>query len=83
MVCDCHTVIDFEGPVPLYQQLAGILRERIACGDLPPDRPLPSITRLVQEFGVARGTAIKAVRLLIDAGEAYVVIGRGVYVKRR
>lgn len=81
-MCDCHTVIDFEGPVPLYQQVAGILRERIECGDLAPDRPLPSIAHLVQEFGVARGTAIKAVHLLVDEGLAYVVRGRGVFVAR-
>ncbi|HEX6579224.1 MAG TPA: GntR family transcriptional regulator [Jiangellaceae bacterium] len=76
-------MIDFEGPVPLYQQVAGILRGRIESGTLVPDRPVPSITSLVQEFGVARGTARKAVHLLIDEGLAYVVIGRGVYVTRK
>lgn len=76
-------MIDPEGPVPLYQQLAGILRERIESGDLPPDRPVPSITRLVQEFGIARGTAIKAVGMLVDEGLVYAVAGRGMFVTRR
>lgn len=82
-MCDCHTVIDFEGPTPLYQQVAALLRERIECGDLAPDRPVPSITQLVQTYGIARGTARKAVAVLIDEGLVYVVIGRGVYVTRR
>ncbi len=47
-----------------------------------PDRPIPSETQLVQEFGVARLTARKAVRVLIDEGMVYVVGGRGSYVAR-
>jgi GntR family transcriptional regulator len=73
-------MIDHEGPVPVYQQLAAILRERISKGTYAPNRPIPSLAHLQQEFGVARGTAAKAVGLLTDEGLVYAVQGRGVFV---
>jgi GntR family transcriptional regulator len=76
-------MIDHEGPVPVYRQLAGILRGQIQAGTLPPNRPIPSITRLQQEYGLARGTIIKAVDLLVDEGLVYAVPGRGMYVRER
>lgn len=72
--------IDHEGPIPVYQQLANILRAQIAAGTLPPGRPIPSERTLVQTYGVAVGTIKKAIQLLRDEGLVYTVIGRGVYV---
>lgn len=76
-------VIDPEGPVPLYQQLAAILRERIERGDLVPNRPIPSVARLQQEYGLARGTILHTVRVLVEEGLVYVVPGKGAFVKER
>ncbi|MFJ6200219.1 GntR family transcriptional regulator [Micromonospora sp. NPDC092111] len=76
-------MIDPEGPVPLYQQLAAILRERIERGDLVPNRPIPSVARLQQEYGLARGTILHTVRVLVDEGLVYVVPGKGAFVKDR
>jgi GntR family transcriptional regulator len=73
-------MIDQEGPDPLYQQLAAILRDRIARGELPPNRPIPSVTALQQEFGLARGTVLHAVELLREEGLVRTVIGRGTFV---
>jgi GntR family transcriptional regulator len=72
--------IDHEGDVPVYLQLAAILRKQIESGQLAPRRPLPSINHLAQEYEVARGTAEKAVQVLRDDGLVRTVIGRGVYV---
>jgi GntR family transcriptional regulator len=74
-------VIDPDGPIPVYRQLADLIREQIERGDLPPDRPIPSVARLQQEHGLARGTVLKAVHVLIDEGLVYVVPGRGTYVR--
>ena len=74
--------VDHDGPRPVYQQIADRLRERIQSGELVPDRPIPSETQLMQEFGVARLTARKAVRVLVVEGMVYVVRGRGSYVAR-
>ena len=71
--------IDPEAPEPLYEQLAAILREDIRAGRIPPRRALPSNRALVQEHGVARGTATRAVQILISEGWAFAVAGRGVF----
>ncbi len=67
----------------MYLQVADILRAAIERGELAPDRAIPSESRLMQEHGIARETARKAVRVLVDEGLVYVVQGRGVYVRKR
>ena len=57
------------------------LREQIERGELAPGRRLPSIADLVQTYGIARTTAAKALRVLIDDGLAEVSPGMGTYVK--
>ena len=49
-------------------------------GELRRDRPVPSESQLQQEFGVARGTARKAIQVLRDHGLVITVHGRGSYV---
>jgi len=70
-------------PVPRYRQIAEILRGRIEVGELEPDRPIPSEVAIQQEFGVARETARRAVKLLRDEGYVVTVPGLGTYVRRR
>jgi len=53
-------------PVGLYLQLAAILRAQIESGELPPDRPLPSYTTLMQEHGIAGGTS-RALDMMVEA----------------
>jgi GntR family transcriptional regulator len=72
--------IDSLGETPVYLQLAAILRGRIKAGELQPNRPLPSLVTLQQDYGVARGTAAKAVRLLVNEKLVRIVPGRGAYV---
>lgn len=66
--------------MPLYQQLADRIRQRIADGTLRPGQAVPSEARLVAEFKVARITARKAVQVLRDEGLIHTVQGRGSYV---
>jgi DNA-binding GntR family transcriptional regulator len=69
---------DIHGP---HCGLAAFLREPIERGELAPGRRLPSIADLVQTYGIARTTAAKALRVLIDDGLAEVSPGMGTYVK--
>jgi DNA-binding GntR family transcriptional regulator len=73
-------VIDHDGPTPLYVQVADAIGARINRGELQPNRPIPSENQLVQEYGVARGTARKAIELLRDRGLVTTVVGRGTFV---
>ena len=72
--------VDPDSATPVYVQVADILRSRIESGQLLPDRPVPSETQLQQEFGIARGTARKAIAVLRDQGLVITVKGRGSYV---
>jgi GntR family transcriptional regulator len=73
--------IDHDSPTPVYQQIAAWVAERIASGELVPNRPIPSEKTLMQEFeGVARTTIRRSVKYLRDQGLVYTVAQRGTYV---
>jgi DNA-binding GntR family transcriptional regulator len=65
---------------PVYLQLARILREMITSGQIAPRQPMPSIKSITQQYGVAKGTAEKALGVLRDEGLVVTVPGRGIYV---
>ena len=73
-------MVDDQSPEPLYRQVAGILRDRIASGDIT--SRLPSLKTITQEYGVSHVTAEKALALLREEGLVVVVIGRGAFVAR-
>ncbi len=76
-------MIDHQGPVPVWRQLATILRARIESGEYPPGRPIPSENQLAQQTGLARATVRKAIAQLTADGLVQGVQGRGVFVKER
>jgi GntR family transcriptional regulator len=63
-----------------YIRLAAILRKEIAEGRLQPGKPTPSITTLSQQYGHARQTCAKALRLLESEGLLTRIPGLGYYV---
>jgi DNA-binding GntR family transcriptional regulator len=68
---------------PPYRVIAGDLRDRIESGEFRPGDALPSITRLSQEYEVAKTTAQKALQVLKDEGLARGVQGWGTIVAER
>jgi DNA-binding GntR family transcriptional regulator len=71
-------VPDREGAV--YRQLAGVLRDRIRAGELPPGRRMPSEKDLHDEFGLARETIRRALAVLRAEGLIEVRQGHGTFV---
>lgn len=63
-----------------YVQLADRLRRQVLEGSLAPGSPVPSITTLSQQYGHARQTCSKAMRVLVDEGLLFRVPGLGYYV---
>ena len=57
--------------------------QRIESGEIGPREPLPSITYLAGETGLAVGTVRKAIAVLVDEGLAYTVPGRGTFAAGR
>lgn len=72
--------IDLDAPEPLYEQLAAILRARIADGTY--ERRVPSGPALVAEFDLSLPTVQRALRMLRDEGLVRTVVGRGTFVVR-
>jgi DNA-binding GntR family transcriptional regulator len=73
-------VIDRNGPIPLYQQVAAELAGRIERGELDPPGRIPSEQEIRTEFNVSRGTARDATAMLRDNGLVFTVGQRGTYV---
>lgn len=74
--------VDHLSPEPLYLQLAGILRQRIAAGEWSRG-PLPSNRTLRQAYGVGEYVVTHALRLLEEDGIVFTVPRRGVYVRQQ
>jgi GntR family transcriptional regulator len=70
--------LDRDSPVPLYEQLAAVLRRAIDDGRIT--ARVPSEPTLVQEYGVSRGTAGRAVAILVEAGYVMISPGKGAFV---
>ncbi|HEX4661909.1 MAG TPA: GntR family transcriptional regulator [Streptosporangiaceae bacterium] len=68
-------MIDDDAGQPPWMQLAGILRDRIASGEI--SGRLPSERTLSQEYGLAIGTVRKAISKLRDEGLIVTVRGWG------
>ena len=74
--------VDRDSADPPYLQVAAVLRERIRSGELPPGSRVPSISYLMEEFGIARNTARRAIHELADQGLVEIRQGWGTFVAR-
>jgi GntR family transcriptional regulator len=70
--------LDHDSPVPLFEQLAALLRADIDAGRIAVR--VPSELTLTQRYGVSRGTAHRAVMILVDADYARISRGKGTFV---
>ena len=68
--------------MPPYQRIAADLRARIESGDLAPGDMVPSLARITQEYGVSKGTAVKALAVLREEGLTRTVPGWGTFVAK-
>lgn len=69
-----------DGGVPLYLQVADILKKRIFDGDAPTGSSLPAEPELCAQFNVARGTIRQALGKLEAEGFIRREQGRGTFV---
>jgi GntR family transcriptional regulator len=66
--------------IPLYVQVADVMRHRIKRGIWPRGQTLPSLEQLMAEFQVARVTVRQAIQLLAGEGLLSPQRGRGTFV---
>ena len=72
--------IDHEAETPPFAQLAGILRAQIESGKLRPGRALPSLTQLMQYYGLSRNTVRRSISVLAEEGLVRTRPGWGTFV---
>jgi GntR family transcriptional regulator len=72
-------VVDPMNPAPYYVQIADMIEAQIKARALKRGDPLPEST-IQQRYGVARGTARKAVAVLRERELVTTIPQRGTYV---
>lgn len=76
-------MVNYDSPVPAYMQVANLLAADIESGKLAPGARVPSINRLVQEYGIAKNTARRALNELKERGLVVIAVGLGTFVTER
>lgn len=72
--------LDHSSSIPLYRQLAGIIREGIESGEYKNDSQIPTETALSQKYNISRITVRKALEELTDEGLLIRKQGKGTFV---
>ncbi|MBE1591254.1 GntR family transcriptional regulator [Nonomuraea angiospora] len=75
-------MLDREGPVPIYKQVADLVRDQIERGELKAGDPVPSEATLEKDYDIARTTARRVARELREQGLAHTIQGEGTFVGR-
>lgn len=70
-----------QSPIPLYRQLADLLRDKIRNGDVAPGGRIPSEHQLAAAHGIGRPTVRQAVDLLVRKGLVTRRRGAGTFVR--
>jgi GntR family transcriptional regulator len=73
----------YEYTPPKYAQVIGEMQRRIESGEYPPGSLLPSEHQLSAEFGIARPTVVRALRVLRQDGWIETQQGKGSFVRGR
>lgn len=75
-----HLELDFNSSIPLYRQLANIIKEGIEIGEYKPDSQIPTESVLSQKYNISRITVRKALEELTDEGLLVRKQGKGTFV---
>lgn len=79
---EVHPDLRINGRMPLYEQVANLLEDRIRAGELGVDDRLIAERELAEYFGVSYSTVRRAMEELRDRGTVSTVHGKGTYVVR-
>ncbi len=73
-------LLERQSRVPLHEQIASQLRERIDSGYLPPGTRLPASRELARTARVGRNTVVAAYEILQAEGRLDSAVGRGTFI---
>lgn len=72
---------NFEGDVPIYQQIAEQIEDAVLSGAFVEEEQIPSTTEISLRYQINPATALKGVNLLTETGILYKKRGVGMFVK--
>ena len=75
------SMINRNSSIPMYVQLADILREQMASGELKPGDKLPSETEMIKKYKLGRLTIRDALSILVNEGLLEKHHGKGTFCK--
>jgi DNA-binding GntR family transcriptional regulator len=75
--------LDRSAPELLRDQLADLIRAKIASGEWPTRTAIPSTTALAAEYDISADTVQKAIAILKGEGMLFGVTGKGTFVAER
>lgn len=70
----------FDGPEPIYVQIATMIRAQVLAGELAEEEQVMSTTQFATQFRINPATAQKAFGQLVDEGVLYKRRGLGMFV---
>jgi DNA-binding transcriptional regulator YhcF (GntR family) len=70
----------FDGPEPIYVQIAHMIRAQVLAGELAEEEQVMSTTQFATTFRINPATAQKAFANLVDEGVLYKRRGLGMFV---
>ena len=73
-------MLNVASPIPLYQQIAELLRRALHAGQYPAKEKIPSEPELAQTYGIGRPTVRQATDMLVREGLLERRRGSGTYV---
>ena len=73
-------MVDRNNPELLYLQVANYMREKIYDHEWKTNQQIPTEARLMEEFGMSRGTIRRALKELVGEGLLVARCGRGTFV---
>ena len=80
-VTDEKPVFDATDPEYVYKRVSDHIAARIESGELRPATRLPGERALAEEYGVALGTARRAIRDLRERGLVVTLPAKGTYIR--
>ncbi len=73
-------MLDRISPVPLWEQLEEVIKEKLSNGSWAPGKMIPSENAMSEEYGLSRMTVRSVIKTFIQEGKLYTVQGKGTFV---
>lgn len=75
--------LDYQGRIPIYEQIVSIIERYVALGILKPKEQIPSIRELASNLGINPNTVKKAYDILEQKKVIITISTKGTYISEK